>query len=266
MGFSKFRAAVVDLWHFSSPALIITGILSFVTAWIAPDTTLRTIEAIKPFVRPPSPEIRQGLVFLGLDKLIPVITAFIFVLVVYLIRRTAETVGGMIPPHVSIAPANIATRVIGNVIEKRLRVHFRTDSDQELWDRALEYASSLNRGKSQAATNVNGLRRLQTVEYEAWLRCKFVAAWVVISVGLEWHSSAHHRTNVARATLLFFFASVAALIYFFRYLSAWKSYVWAVMMAAQVGMVEDPNELDAKALQLRVPDNKDAFFSPFSLS
>ena len=263
MDFSKLRTAVVDLWRFTSPALVTTGILCLIAVWIAPNASMRTLDAMKPWFHLPSKETRETLAYFGVDKLIPVIVAFLFLLVIYLISRMAEVIGEVLPPHIAYAPANIATRVIGNVSAGRLKVHLRCTSDQDVWDRSEEYVSTLDTGRSKAAMGISEQKKLEWAACDAWYQTKFIVLWVLLTFTLELRFSGFRHAHWGRLFLAAAVSSVFSVVYFLKTLSVWKNYVGSVMRLACLGMTEDVADLDKKAETLPRPDvqrNYPAFF------
>jgi len=70
MDFGKLRSAVLEFWRFSSPPPLTSTVIVLTILLITRDAWTRAIGFIRIYIQVPSPEVRQGLAFLGLDKLI----------------------------------------------------------------------------------------------------------------------------------------------------------------------------------------------------
>jgi hypothetical protein len=234
---------------------MMTGALWLIALWVAPSASSIAFGAIKLIAHLPTQPTREALVFFGVDKLMPLITAFLLVLIIYLVSVTSETIGELIPPRIVYAPANIALRVIGNVSANRLKVHFHSTSDQEVWDRAQEYVSGLDRSKSKGAIGADASKERESAARSTWYRSKFLILWTFVIIGFEWYTAGLRHLHWGRVLFTLSVFSVFSLVYFLMVLSAWKNYVWAVMSTAGFGITEDPADLDQKAKQLPVYDS-----------
>ena len=252
--FDKLRSAVVGFWNFIWPALTTAFLWCGLTYWLAPETSQKVAAALKPFLKLPDQHTRETLTFFGIDKLVPLLTAFLTLLIIYLVGLLSEKIGDFIPPYVIYGTTDLAAKLAGNVLGPRLKAHFHANSDQEMWDSANEFASGIDPQKSIAGMNLQGSKKREWAARESWNRSKFFVLWVLFITTVEIHVAGFHRTQRGRSIIAILALLIISFLYFLKLLSTWKNSVGATLNAAKIVVVETP-ELREKIATLPRPDN-----------